>query len=67
MLASIAAIAGAITALIGVGYTVMAVIKANREKAWIKEGQELQKLLTEAETDEERIRISKLIANRRTK
>lgn len=67
MLTSIAAIAGAISALIGVGWGIFAAIKQARHDRWENEGRSLEQQILEASTDEERVKLAKLYAEHLSK
>jgi hypothetical protein len=67
MLTSIATIAAALTALIGLGYKLYAGAKAAKEARNIDFGRTLEKRILEATTDEERILLAKLLSDHRTK
>lgn len=67
MLTSIATIAGAITALVGVYWSIDKVIKANKEKKRIAEGRSLEQQILEAGTDEERAKLSRILSDRISK
>lgn len=67
MLTSIATIASAVTALVGVFYSIRYAIKASNEKKNIELGRTIEKRILEATTDEERALLSKLLSDHRTK
>lgn len=61
MLSSIAAIATAITALIGIGYKVYSALKKARREKESANRQEIAELLKGAKSDDERKKYSKLL------
>lgn len=67
MLSSIAAIATAITALIGLGYKVYSAIKKTSREKEAANRQEIAELLKGAKTDDERKKYSELLHDIDTK
>jgi hypothetical protein len=67
MLTSIATIAGAVTALVGFIYFVKDSLKKSKLKKWENDNRSLEKQLLEAETNEDRKRLSKLLSDHRAK
>ncbi len=67
MLTSIATIAGAITALVGLVWYGIDQIKKAKEKSRIDQRRKAESELMEAITDEERSRLAKVISDLRTK
>jgi hypothetical protein len=65
ILESIAAIAGAVTALIGVGYSVAKLYREAQTKGWIEDGRDLAKAIAEAKTEDERRKLARALFNHR--
>lgn len=67
MLTSIATIAGAVTALIGGIWAIVAAVKKRNEKKWVDEGRSLEQQIAEAKSNEERAKLVGLLASHRAK
>lgn len=67
MLESIATIAGTVTALVGLYYSVNAYLKKRANEKKIDAIRDLEKLIQEAKTDEERADLAKRLSDSRSK
>lgn len=64
-MAEIAAIATAITSLIGIFYLIRRDAKNKAHQSWIEEERSLEKQISEAQSDEERKRLVKALHDHR--
>lgn len=67
MLTSIAAIATAVTTLIGVGIKIYLNIKESKKNKHIEDGRTLEKRIIEAKTNEERAELVRLLDKHNSK
>lgn len=65
MLESIAAIAGAISGLVTLGYKLAKLYKEAKAKGWIEKNNDLSQAIAEAKTDEERRKLARALFNNR--